>query len=153
MRSHQCLVHLQIRRRSAQALHIDAPFVAVQAERLQSASLAGQLDGIDPLIPAVISCTGVALGVFVGHGRAEGIEDGAGGEVFAGDEDDGFALALDFFFLRLQSDRCTRRRGEKVTMISATSGSISTRGFSRSWHAMSVGSIDGRVMAKERTSC
>ena len=99
--SHQRLVDLEICWRPTQGLNIDAPFLAVQAERLQSASLACELDGVDPLVSAIVSSTRVAFGVFVGHGRPEGIEDGAGREVFAGNEDNGLALTLYLFFLCL----------------------------------------------------
>jgi hypothetical protein len=51
------------------------------------------------LVTAVVASTGVSLGVFVGHWCAESIVDGARGDVLRGDEKDGLALALDFFFL------------------------------------------------------
>lgn len=50
-------------------------------------------------VPTVVSSTWVTLGVFVGHGRSQGVEDCSGGDIFGGDEDDGFALTLDFQFL------------------------------------------------------
>ena len=51
------------------------------------------------LVATVIAGAGVAFGVFIRHGRPEGIEDGAGSEVFGGNEDKGFPLTLDFMFL------------------------------------------------------
>jgi hypothetical protein len=51
------------------------------------------------LISTVISGTWVTFGVFVGHGRSQCIENGAGSYIFGGDEDDGFTLALNFEFL------------------------------------------------------
>ena len=65
MRFHESLVDLKIGRAAAQALHINAPFLGVQVECLQSTSLASQLDCVDVLISTVISCTWVALGIFV----------------------------------------------------------------------------------------
>lgn len=96
---HQRLIHLQIRRAPTQTLHVDAPFLRIQAKRVESAGLTGQLYSIDVLIAAVVARARVAFGVFVRHGGTQGVEDGAGGEVFRGDKDNGFALALDFLFL------------------------------------------------------
>jgi hypothetical protein len=96
---HQSLVDLQIGGAAAQALHIDTPLLGIQAERRKRTSLAGQLDGVNVLVAAVVSSPGITLGVFVGHRRAEGIENGAGGEVLRGDQDDGLSLALDLPFL------------------------------------------------------
>ena len=45
-------------------------------------------------VTAVVAGTGVTLRVFVGHGRAERIKDGAGGDVLRGNEDDRLALPL-----------------------------------------------------------
>jgi hypothetical protein len=52
------------------------------------------------LIPTVISRSWVSLGVLVGHGRSQSIEDGAGGNIFGSDEDDRFALTLNLQFLK-----------------------------------------------------
>jgi hypothetical protein len=57
------------------------------------------------LISTIISCTGVALGVFVGHGRSQCIEDGTRGDILGGDEDDGFSLTLNLKFLDLVRTR------------------------------------------------
>jgi hypothetical protein len=99
MWSHQCLVDLQIGRAAAQALHVDPPPLRIQAERFECTGLTGQLDGIDVLIPSIVSSARIAFGVFIGHGRAQRIENGARGEILRGDQDDGFPLALDFLFL------------------------------------------------------
>jgi hypothetical protein len=96
---HDGLVDLEVGGAATQALNIDAPFLGVQVESLQSASLASQLNGVDVLISTVISCTWVALRVFVRHGRSQCIEDGTGGYILGGDEDDGFSLTLDLKFL------------------------------------------------------
>ena len=99
VRAHESLVDLQVCRTATETLNIDSPFGGVQVERLQSTRLACQLDGVNVLIATVVSSTGIPLRVLVGHGRAQGIEDGAGGEVLRSNQDDGFTLTLDFFFL------------------------------------------------------
>jgi hypothetical protein len=68
MRSHESLVNLKVRRAATQALNVDAPFCRIQLESLESTSLASQFDGIDVLVPTIVSGTWVTLGVFVGHG-------------------------------------------------------------------------------------
>lgn len=40
------------------------------------------------LVSTVVSGTWVSLRVFVGHGGSQRIEDGSGGNIFGGDEDD-----------------------------------------------------------------
>lgn len=65
---HDGLVDLQVRRAAAQALDINAPLLSIQAERLEGALLAEQLDGIDVLVATVVSSTWVALRVLVRHG-------------------------------------------------------------------------------------
>jgi hypothetical protein len=104
VRPHDGLVHLQVGRAAAQALYVDTPLLCVQTERRQSAALAQQLDAVNVLVAAVVARTGVALRVLVGHGRTERIEDGAGCDVLRGNEEDGFALALDFLLLLRGSD-------------------------------------------------
>jgi len=59
-----------------------------QMEVLEGTSLAGQFNCVNMLISTIVSCTWVALGVFVGHGRTQCIEDGAGGNILGSDEDD-----------------------------------------------------------------
>jgi hypothetical protein len=86
--SHDSLVDLEVGRTAAQALNIDTPFLGVQIEGLEGASLAGQLNCVNILISTVVSCTWIALGVFVGHGGSQCIEDCAGGNILGGDEDD-----------------------------------------------------------------
>jgi hypothetical protein len=68
MRSHDSLVNLEVRRAATQALDVDAPFLRIQVESLESTSLASQFDGIDVLVSTIVSGTWVTLGVFVGHG-------------------------------------------------------------------------------------
>jgi hypothetical protein len=96
---HDGLVDLQIRRAAAQALHVDTPFLRVQAKRLECTLLAEKLDGVNVLVTTVVAGAGVALGVLVGHGRAKRVEDGTGGDILGGDEEDGLALALNFLLL------------------------------------------------------
>ena len=48
--------------------------------------LAQKLDLVNVLIASVVASTWIALRVFVRHRSAEGIEDGAGGDVLGGDE-------------------------------------------------------------------
>ncbi len=86
--SHDSLVDLEIGRTAAQALNIDTPFLGVQMECLEGTSLTGQLNCVDMLISTVVSCSWVALGVFVGHGGSQCIEDCAGGNILGSDEND-----------------------------------------------------------------
>jgi hypothetical protein len=99
VRPHDGLIELQIGRSAAQGLHVDTPLLGVQAECLEGATLAQQLDLVDVLVAAVVARTRVTLRVLVGHGRAERIEDGAGRDILRGDEEDGLALALDLLLL------------------------------------------------------
>lgn len=99
VRTHQGLVDLQVGRRARQTLNIDTPLLGVEAVGLESAALASELNGINVLVATVVASTRVALRVLVGHGRSESIEDGARGNIFGGNQDDGLALALDLFFL------------------------------------------------------
>jgi hypothetical protein len=50
-------------------------------------------------VTAIVARAWVALRILIGHGRAECIKDGTGGNIFGGDQKDGFALALDLAFL------------------------------------------------------
>lgn len=97
--SHESLVDLEVGGAAAQALDIDTPLLRVDVEGLEGSCLAKKLDLIDVLVATIVSGTGVALGVLVGHGRAKGVEDGAGGNILGGDEKDGLLLTLDLFFL------------------------------------------------------
>ena len=136
MGSHDSLVDLEVCRASTQALDVDAPFLGIQVEGLESASLAGQLNGINVLVSTIVSGTGVALGVFVGHGRSQCIEHGTGRDIFGGDENDRFPLALDLGFLGreegLEQEGTCRGGGLAFTMISAISGSVFSKESSRS---------------------
>jgi hypothetical protein len=100
VRPHDSLVCLQVRGAAAQALDIDTPLLRVETEGLEGTLLAEQLNLVNVLVTAVVAGAGVSLRVLVGHGRAKGIEDGAGGDILRGDEQDGLALALELFFLR-----------------------------------------------------
>lgn len=142
MRRHDSLVDLEIGRATAQALDVDTPLGGVEVESLEGTLLAEELDLVDVLITSVVPSTRIALRVLVGHGRAQGIEDGARGNILRGNEDDGFALTLNLLFLQaiycqrqlLPKKRKKRHRetgkGWRLTMISATSGSDSSRDFS-----------------------
>jgi hypothetical protein len=99
MRTHEGLVDLQVGRASTQALNVDAPLGGVEVEGLQGTGLACELDGIDVLVATIVTGTGVTLRVLVGHRRAKSIEDGVGSEVLRGDQDNGFTLTLNLFFL------------------------------------------------------
>lgn len=102
MRSHDCLVYLQVRRAPTQALDVDAPLLWVEAECFQGSGLAHQLNGVDVLIAAIVAGAWVAFGVLVGHGRTQSVKDGPRRDIFGSDEDDGFSLALDLEFLNAQ---------------------------------------------------
>ena len=97
---HDSLVSLEVCRATTQALYVDTPLLRVEAEGLKSALLAQQFDRVDVLVTTVVAGTRVTLRVLVGHGRAERIEDSAGSDILRGDEEDGFALTLDFLLLR-----------------------------------------------------
>ena len=85
---HDSLVDLEVGRTAAQTLDIDTPFLGVQMKGLEGTSLAGQFNCVNMLISTIVSCTWVALGVFIGHGGTQCIEDGAGGNILGSDEDD-----------------------------------------------------------------
>ena len=106
VRRHDGLVNLQVGRATGQALDVDTPLLGVNVEGVQSTSLAEQLNLVDVLVATVVASAGVTLGVLVGHGGAEGIEDGTGSDVLGSNEDDGLALALDLGFL--YKDRMVR---------------------------------------------
>jgi hypothetical protein len=96
---HDGLIHLEVGRAAAEALDVDTPLGTVDVEGLEGTLLAQKLDPVNVLVAAIVASAGVALGVLVGHGRAKGVEDSAGCDIFGGDEDDGLALALDLVFL------------------------------------------------------
>lgn len=99
MGTHESLVDLQVGRAATQALDVDTPLGGVQVEGLESTLLAGDLNGINVLVTTVVTSTGVTLRVLVAHGRAQSIEDGAGGEVLRSNQDDRLALTLDLLLL------------------------------------------------------
>lgn len=97
---HDGLVDLEVGRAATEALDIDTPLLGVKVEGIEGTALAEQLDLINVLVATVVTSTGVSLGVLVGHGRAEGIEDGARGDVLGGDEHNRLTLALDLSLLQ-----------------------------------------------------
>lgn len=98
-RSHNSLVDLQVGRAATETLDVHAPLGWVDVEGLESTLLAKQLDLVNVLVSTVVPGTGKTLGVLVGHWRAEGIEDGAGGNILRGNEDNGLSLTLDLLGL------------------------------------------------------
>ena len=54
------------------------------------------LDDVGKFATAVVTASGIALGVFVGEDAAGGLEHGLGGEVFAGDHLEVALLAFEF---------------------------------------------------------
>jgi hypothetical protein len=94
VRTHDGLVDLEVGGRAGQALDVDTPLLRVEAEGLESASLASELNGINVLVTAVVAGTGVTLGVLVAHGRTQSIEDGARSDVLRGNQKDRLALTL-----------------------------------------------------------
>lgn len=96
---HQSLVNLQVGGGARQTLDVDTPLGGVKVEGLESTVLASDLNGIDVLVTTVVTGTGVALGVLVGHGGTQGLEDSVGGEVLRGDQNDRLTLTLDLTLL------------------------------------------------------
>lgn len=94
VRGHDGLVDLEVGRAAGQALNVDTPLLGVEMEGLEGTVLAEHLDLVDVLVTTIVAGAGETLRVLVGHGGAEGIEDGTRGDVLGGDEDDGLALAL-----------------------------------------------------------
>lgn len=135
VRRHDGLVNLEVGRAARQALDIDTPLLAVEVEGLKSTLLAEKLDLVDVLVAAIVTGAGVTLGVLVGHGGSESIEDGTGGDVLRGNEDNGLALTLDLILLQrgVRGDPGSNgweHVGSQRTMMEATSGSESRRDFS-----------------------
>ena len=64
-------VHLEVRRRTRQGLHVHSPLVWVQMKRLQRSLLAQTLRHIDPFVPAVISRPRVPFRILIRHDRSE----------------------------------------------------------------------------------
>ena len=95
VRAHDGLVDLKVGGRPGQALDVDTPLLRVEAEGLESTTLAGELNAVDVLVATVVAGAGVSLAVLVAHGASQSVEDGAGGDVLGGNEEDGLALALD----------------------------------------------------------
>jgi hypothetical protein len=94
--SHDSLVYLHIGWATAQTLNVDAPFIRLNMECLESTSLAQQLNRVDVLVAAIVSRVWVSLRVLVRHGRSQSIKYGTRGYIFGGDENDRLALTLNF---------------------------------------------------------
>ena len=62
-------------------LDVDAPFLGIEVERLQGSLAAEVLELVDPLVAAIVACTGETLGVLVGQDRAIGLDRGTAGQV------------------------------------------------------------------------
>lgn len=67
---HDGLVDLQVGRAATEALDVDTPLLVVEVEGIESTALAEQLNPVNVLVATVVTSTGVALRVLVGHGRA-----------------------------------------------------------------------------------
>ena len=146
MRTHQGLVDLEVGWATTQTLHIDPPLLRIEVESAEGAGLACQLNGVNMLVPAVVTSPRVAFRILVAHGRTQRIVDGSRCDIFRRNEDDGLPLTLDLFFLSFHppgSPGVSGQRGGAMqvtkrvsdwerTIISAISGSLSTRDFSRS---------------------
>jgi hypothetical protein len=83
----------EVGRRAGVGLHIDAPLGGVDVEGLEGARPAKVLDLVDELVASVVPVARQALGVLVGEGAAQGLDDGEGGEVLRRDQLDASALA------------------------------------------------------------
>jgi hypothetical protein len=77
---------LEVGGRAGERLHVDAPELGVEPERLERALLAQALRHVDELVAAVVARAGIALAVLVRHDRADGLHHGRGDEVLGGDE-------------------------------------------------------------------
>lgn len=80
-------------------MNVDILFCGVEVEGFKGMFLVEKFDFVDVLVVVIVMSVGEIFRVFVGYGGVEGIENGVGGDVFGGDEDDGFVLMLDFVFL------------------------------------------------------
>mmetsp|Transcript_60871 Transcript_60871/g.98573 ORF Transcript_60871/g.98573 Transcript_60871/m.98573 type:complete len:323 (+) Transcript_60871:181-1149(+) len=86
MRLQQGSVNGKVGRTAGVRLHVDTPFLVVQAKGLQRAGLAEVLDLVDDLVAAVVASSGLALRVLVGQSRAQALHHGPRGEVLRGDQ-------------------------------------------------------------------
>ena len=99
VRTHYSLVDLQVGRTATETLNVDCPLLRVQIERLKGSSLAGQFNGIDVLITAVVAGARVALGVFIRHGGAKSIVHSARCDILRSNQENRLFLSLNLFFL------------------------------------------------------
>jgi hypothetical protein len=83
---HDSLVDLEIGRATAQALDVDTPLCRVKVESLEGALLAKKLDLVDVLVSAIVPSAWISLGVFIGHGRTQGVEHGPRSDILRGNE-------------------------------------------------------------------
>ena len=74
-------------------LDVDGPDGGVEAEGGEGALLGDGLDDINVLRTAIVAGTDLTLGVLVGEGGAEAVEDGLRGEVLGGDHLEAAVLA------------------------------------------------------------
>jgi hypothetical protein len=91
---------------TGQGLHIDTPLGGIESEHFQRTFLTQQFRLVDKFVSSVVTCTGVAFGIFILHMRPESIHDGQGSKVLqsdraknwrknlGGNEDDRFFLSL-----------------------------------------------------------
>jgi hypothetical protein len=83
----------EVGRRTGVGLHIDAPAGGVEVEGLEGARPAKVLDLVNELVASVVPVARHALGVFVGEGATQCLDDGEGGEVLGRNQLDSPALA------------------------------------------------------------
>jgi len=75
-------------------LNIDAPGFSTETKCLKGTVLAEPLGFINMFVASVVSCTWVALGVFILHDTAESLEHRPGGEILRWNEVNEVALAV-----------------------------------------------------------
>mmetsp|Transcript_123991 Transcript_123991/g.332958 ORF Transcript_123991/g.332958 Transcript_123991/m.332958 type:complete len:366 (-) Transcript_123991:23-1120(-) len=102
VRRQQCRVDGEVSRAAGVGLHVDAPLLRVQVERLESAVLAQVLDLVDDLVASVVARPRLALGVLVGERGSERLHARPGREVLRRDQLDRIDLPL---FLLLDQRR------------------------------------------------
>ena len=90
--------HLKIRRTPTQTLNIHPPLLFTKPKTLQRPLLTQLLHLINILIPTIIPCARIALGILVTAVGAQCFEHSLTGEVFRCDEKEGGTLAGLFGF-------------------------------------------------------
>mmetsp|Transcript_58697 Transcript_58697/g.139771 ORF Transcript_58697/g.139771 Transcript_58697/m.139771 type:complete len:372 (-) Transcript_58697:293-1408(-) len=86
VRRQQGRVHRKVGRATGVGLHVHAPLLLIQAERLQRTLLAKVLHLVNNLIATVIAGSRLALRVLVGQSGAQALHHCTGREVLRGDE-------------------------------------------------------------------